>query len=73
MIENHDAVRTSPHPTTFANIHGMLLQHPPRGEGMWDSNPGVNKPLGATHKLMFTMRSKSTPPLPLEGVANVVR
>jgi hypothetical protein len=32
MIENHDAVRSSPHPTTFANIRGMLLQHSPRGE-----------------------------------------
>jgi hypothetical protein len=30
MIKNHDAVHTSPHPTTFANIRGMLLQHPPR-------------------------------------------
>jgi hypothetical protein len=48
MIENHDEVRASPHPTTFANIRGMLLQHPPRGEGMRGSNPGVNKPLGAT-------------------------
>jgi hypothetical protein len=48
MIENYDAVHASPHPTTFANIRGMLLQHPPRGEGMRGSNPGVNKPLGAT-------------------------
>jgi hypothetical protein len=32
-IENHDAVRTSPHPTIFANILGMLLQHPPQEEG----------------------------------------
>jgi hypothetical protein len=38
MIENHDAVRTSPHPTTFANIRGMLLQHPPRGEGVYLSS-----------------------------------
>jgi hypothetical protein len=33
MIENHDAVRASPHPTTFANICGMLLQYPPGGRG----------------------------------------
>jgi hypothetical protein len=39
---------------------------------MRGSNPGVNKPLGATHKLMFTMRSKGTVPLPLEGVAKAV-
>ena len=34
MVENHDAVRTSPHPTTFANIRGMLLQHPSMRAGM---------------------------------------
>jgi hypothetical protein len=39
---------------------------------MRGSNPGVNKPLGATHKLMFTMRSKSTRLLPPEGIAKVV-